>query len=122
MEPFILFHQMTIKNVGCLICQQKEWISYLNTENIQWEKLSLENEIDQTLKPIHKFNELINNFHSSCAECEGMPIVCLMGRTGSGKLVLRRKIYAIKYPCWKKAKLFSVEYWNQRDLFREPCL
>ena len=93
---------------NCLICDQNKWISYLGAENFKWDKLSLETSLDTALEPIHAFQEMLSKFTADCDKCRGFPIVCLLGRTGSGKSTILNILANCK-PKYRKSNLGTTE-------------
>jgi energy-coupling factor transporter ATP-binding protein EcfA2 len=94
--------------LGCIICDQNIWIDELNANNQQWEKLSFETSLDDALAPIQSFQYLISKFTSMCGNCLNVPLVALMGRTGSGKSTLMNILAGCK-PSYGKGALGTKE-------------
>ena len=108
--PTLLFTAMIgnqpPKASKCLICDQKQWISELDSANYQWDKL--DTDLDKTLEPVHAFQALIKSFLPCCQKCKGLPLVCLLGRTGSGKSTLLNILAGCK-PTYGKSTLGTRE-------------
>ena len=97
----------------CIICDQTQWISYLESENFKWEKLSLDDDLDSALEPIHAFQTMMKRYSPSCEKCLGLPIVCILGRTGSGKSTLLNILADCK-PKYRTSNLGNTEiYFNK---------
>jgi ABC-type polysaccharide/polyol phosphate transport system ATPase subunit len=94
--------------IGCLICDQKLWVNLLDQENLQWTKLSMEEDLDLALEPVERFQEIMQNFSIECEQCLNIPLVCLMGRTGSGKSTLMNVLADCK-PSYTKSSVGTKE-------------
>ncbi|KAJ3302631.1 Lipase-like pad4 [Kappamyces sp. JEL0829] len=101
---------MLAAQLSCLFCNHSLWTVQLEKAFKEWKSFATvtQENLAGALEPLHRFEEIMDQFQPECRFCKGMPIICLLGRTSAGKSTVMNLMLG-KKPVLTKSNLGTIQ-------------